>query len=65
MQHLLQHYKNAATEQELAEEIAQSDIYFKRKPWPKVSNNAKGLVKKMLDPDPTRRLTAQEVLGML
>ncbi|KAK2400588.1 calcium-dependent protein kinase [Trifolium repens] len=52
----------AETEQELAEEIAQSDIYFKKKPWPKVSDNAKDLVKKMLDPDPKRRLTAQEVL---
>lgn len=36
---------------------------FKRDPWPKVSANAKDLVKKMLEPDPTRRLTAQEVLG--
>ncbi|KAK2967819.1 hypothetical protein RJ640_027713, partial [Escallonia rubra] len=31
-------------------------------PWPKVSDNAKDLVKKMLDPDPKRRLTAQGVL---
>jgi calcium-dependent protein kinase len=65
MQHLLHHYKNAETEQELAEEIAQSDIYFKKKPWLKVSDNAKDLVKKMLDPDPKRRLTAQEVLGKM
>jgi len=28
-----------------------------------VSDNAKDLVKRMLDPDPKRRLTAQEVLG--
>lgn len=28
-----------------------------------VSENAKDLVKKMLDPDPKRRLTAQGVLG--
>ena len=38
-------------------------IDFKRDPWPKVSDNAKDLVKKMLDPDPTRRLTAHQVLG--
>ena len=36
---------------------------FKRDPWPKVSEHAKDLVKKMLDPDPRRRLSAQEVLG--
>ncbi|WJX11175.1 Calcium-dependent protein kinase 14 [Trifolium repens] len=52
----------AETDQELAEKIAQSDIYFKWKPWPNVSDNAKDLVKKMLDPDPKRRLTALEVL---
>ncbi|GAB2295773.1 Calcium-dependent protein kinase 14 [Dionaea muscipula] len=38
-------------------------IDFKRDPWPKVSDNVKDLVKRMLDPDPKRRLTAQEVLG--
>lgn len=38
-------------------------VDFKRDPWPKVSDNAKDLVKKMLDPDPTQRLTAQQVLG--
>lgn len=35
---------------------------FKRDPWPKVSDSAKDLVKKMLNPDPKLRLTAQEVL---
>ncbi|GAU43642.1 hypothetical protein TSUD_24110 [Trifolium subterraneum] len=38
-------------------EVDESD-----EPWPKVSDNAKDLVKKMLDPDPKRRFTAQEVL---
>ncbi|MCH97175.1 calcium-dependent protein kinase 32-like, partial [Trifolium medium] len=52
----------AETEQGVAEEITRSVIDFKRKPWPKVSYNAKDLVKKMLDPDPKLRLTAQEVL---
>lgn len=37
---------------------------FKRDPWPKVSDAAKDLVKKMLNPDPKLRLTAQEVLGI-
>ncbi|KAL7126899.1 hypothetical protein ABFS83_14G217400 [Erythranthe nasuta] len=52
----------AETEQGVAQAIIRSAIDFKRDPWPKVSDNAKDLVKKMLDPDPTRRLTAQQVL---
>ncbi|PWA98446.1 EF-hand domain pair [Artemisia annua] len=52
----------AETEQEVAQAILHSRIDFKRDPWSKVSENAKDLVKKMLDRDPKRRLTAQQVL---
>ncbi|XP_052187380.1 calcium-dependent protein kinase 7-like isoform X2 [Diospyros lotus] len=52
----------ADTEQGLAQAIICSVIDFQRDPWPKVSDNAKDLVKRMLDPDPKTRLTAQEVL---
>ncbi|KAL4592070.1 hypothetical protein LXL04_005051 [Taraxacum kok-saghyz] len=52
----------AETEQGVAQAIIRSVINFKRDPWPKVSENAKDLVKKMLDPDQKRRLTAQQVL---
>ncbi|XP_057953440.1 calcium-dependent protein kinase 8-like [Malania oleifera] len=52
----------AETEQGVAQAIIRSFIDFKREPWPKVSDNAKDLVKRMLDPDPKRRLTAQGVL---
>lgn len=52
----------AETEQGVAQAIIRSVIDFKRDPWPKVSENAKDLVRKMLDPDPKRRLTAQQVL---
>ncbi|KAE9590733.1 hypothetical protein Lal_00022974 [Lupinus albus] len=52
----------AETEQGVAQAIIQSVVDFKRDPWPKVSDNAKDLVKKMLDPVPGRRLTAQAVL---
>ncbi|KAJ7959766.1 putative Calcium-dependent protein kinase [Quillaja saponaria] len=52
----------AETEQGVAQAIIRSVIDFKRDPWPKVSENAKDLVKKMLNPDPKQRLTAQEVL---
>ncbi|XWS66364.1 hypothetical protein CRYUN_Cryun05aG0193000 [Craigia yunnanensis] len=52
----------AETEQGVAQAIIRSVIEFKRDPWPKVSDNAKDLVRKMLNPDPKRRLAAQEVL---
>ncbi|KAG6690820.1 hypothetical protein I3842_10G031600 [Carya illinoinensis] len=52
----------AETEQGVAQAIIKSVVDFRKDPWPKVSDNAKDLVKKMLNPDPKRRLTAQEVL---
>lgn len=52
----------AETEQGVAQAIIRSVLDFRRDPWPKVSDNAKDLVKRMLNPDPKRRLTAQEVL---
>ncbi|KAM7265041.1 hypothetical protein ACFE04_002724 [Oxalis oulophora] len=52
----------AESEQGVAQAIIRSNVDFKRDPWPKVSDNAKDLVRKMLDPDPKRRLTAQQVL---
>ncbi|KAK9692336.1 hypothetical protein RND81_09G257300 [Saponaria officinalis] len=52
----------AETEQGVAQAIIRSVVDFKRDPWPRVSDNAKDLVKKMLDPDPKKRLTAQGVL---
>ncbi|ONK75251.1 uncharacterized protein A4U43_C03F14930 [Asparagus officinalis] len=52
----------AETEQGVARAIIRSVIDFRRDPWPKVSDNAKDLVKRMLNPDPKLRLTAQEVL---
>lgn len=55
----------AETEQGVAQAIIRSVIDFKRDPWPLVSDNAKDLVKKMLNPDPKQRLTAQEVLGIV
>ncbi|MBA0869146.1 hypothetical protein Goshw_023720 [Gossypium schwendimanii] len=38
--------------QEVAQAIIRSAIDFKRDPWPKVLDNAKDLVKKMLNLDP-------------
>ncbi|XP_073045857.1 calcium-dependent protein kinase 32-like [Primulina eburnea] len=52
----------AETEQGIAQSIIRSVVSFKRDPWPKVSDKAKDLVKKMLNPDPKKRLTPEEVL---
>ncbi|KAG9133719.1 hypothetical protein Leryth_019351 [Lithospermum erythrorhizon] len=52
----------AETEQGVAQAIIRSVVDFKRDPWPKVSDGAKDLVKRMLNPDPKQRLTAQAVL---
>ncbi|KAL9227392.1 hypothetical protein vseg_003083 [Gypsophila vaccaria] len=52
----------AETEQGVALAILRGQLDFKREPWPQISDNAKSLVKQMLEPDPTRRLTAQQVL---
>ncbi|KAJ3669131.1 hypothetical protein LUZ60_011081 [Juncus effusus] len=52
----------AETEQGVAQAILRGNIDFKREPWPNVSDNAKDLVRKMLEPDPKLRLTAKQVL---
>ncbi|CAF1778145.1 unnamed protein product [Brassica oleracea var. botrytis] len=52
----------AETEQGVAQAIIRSVIDFKRDPWPRVSETAKDLVRKMLEPDPKKRLSAAEVL---
>ncbi|KAK9082754.1 hypothetical protein Scep_029225 [Stephania cephalantha] len=52
----------AATEEGIAQAIVRSVVSFDRDPWPKVSEDAKDLVRGMLDPNPYSRLTAQEVL---
>nr|CAB3474713.1 unnamed protein product [Digitaria exilis] len=52
------------TEQGVAQAILRGNIDFKREPWPNVSENAKDLVRRMLEPDPKLRLTAKQVLGM-
>lgn len=52
----------AETEQGVAYAILQGVVDFSRDPWPRVSDRAKSLVRQMLEPDPRRRMTAQEVL---
>ncbi|KAL3686284.1 hypothetical protein R1sor_008858 [Riccia sorocarpa] len=52
----------AETEQGVALAILRGALDFTRDPWPKVSDNAKHLVRHMLDADPKSRYTAQQVL---
>ncbi|KAK4795462.1 hypothetical protein SAY86_013456 [Trapa natans] len=52
----------AETEEGIAHAIVGGEINFERDPWPKVSEDAKDLVKCMLDPNPYSRFTVQEVL---
>lgn len=54
----------AETEKGIFDAILHGHIDFESDPWPKVSNSAKDLVKKMLTQDPLRRLTSAQVLGM-
>ncbi|XP_061374612.1 calcium-dependent protein kinase 24-like [Gastrolobium bilobum] len=52
----------AETEEGIAQAIIRGNIDFTRDPWPKVSDEAIDLVKRMLDPNPYTRITVQEVL---
>ncbi|KAI8528958.1 hypothetical protein RHMOL_Rhmol12G0188700 [Rhododendron molle] len=52
----------AETEQGVALAILRGVIDFKREPWPQISDSAKTLVRQMLEPNPRKRLTAQQVL---
>jgi len=52
----------AETEQGVAQAILRGTLDFKRDPWPLVSDAAKSLVHHMLEPDPTARFNAQQVL---
>ncbi|EEF52108.1 calcium-dependent protein kinase 10 [Ricinus communis] len=52
----------AETEQGVALAILRGQIDFKREPWPQISDSAKSLVRQMLEADPKKRLTAQQVL---
>ncbi|KAK4485707.1 hypothetical protein RD792_008353 [Penstemon davidsonii] len=52
----------AESEQGVALAILRGVLDFKREPWPQVSESAKSLVRQMLDPNPQKRLTAQQVL---
>ncbi|KAF5823427.1 putative protein kinase CAMK-CDPK family [Helianthus annuus] len=52
----------ADTEEDIFEEVLHGKLDFSIDPWPKISESAKDLVKKMLVRDRKKRITAHEVL---
>jgi len=53
----------AETEQGVARAILRGSLDLQREPWPRISDGAKSLVRQMLQMDPRKRPTAQQVLG--
>jgi len=53
----------AETEQGVARAILRGSLDLQREPWPRISEGAKSLVRQMLQMDPRKRPTAQQVLG--
>lgn len=51
------------TEEGIAHAIVRGELDFRREPWPNVSEDAKDLVRGMLEQNPYSRLTVEEVLG--
>lgn len=43
-------------------QILQGKLDFESEPWPGISDSAKDLIRKMLDRNPKKRLSAHEVL---
>ncbi|KAG0475719.1 hypothetical protein HPP92_015405 [Vanilla planifolia] len=52
----------AETEKGIFDAILQGDIDFESAPWPSISSSAKDLVRKMLTPDPKKRINSTQVL---
>ncbi|GAA0156134.1 non-receptor serine/threonine protein kinase [Lithospermum erythrorhizon] len=50
------------TQEEIFKEILHGNVDFSSDPWPKISDSAKDLVRKMLVRDPKKRITAHEIL---
>ncbi|KAE8702966.1 Calcium-dependent protein kinase 14 [Hibiscus syriacus] len=51
----------ADTEEGIAHAIIEGTIDFERDPWPKISDEAKDIVRSMLDPNPFTRRSVQEL----
>ncbi|KAG2698585.1 hypothetical protein I3760_07G157800 [Carya illinoinensis] len=52
----------AETETGIFRQILKGKLDFESAPWPSISESAKDLIRKMLERDPTKRISAHEVL---
>ncbi|CAK8564378.1 unnamed protein product [Lathyrus sativus] len=52
----------AETEKGIFNAILEGELDFVSEPWPSISDSAKDLVRKMLNPDPKKRITSTQVL---
>lgn len=50
------------TETQIFKSILEDDLDFESDPWPKISKEAKDCVRRMLQRDPSKRATAEEIL---
>ena len=50
------------TEKGIFKQILQGKLDFASEPWPSISGSAKDLIRKMLERNPKKRITAHEVL---
>ncbi|XP_010674273.1 calcium-dependent protein kinase SK5 [Beta vulgaris subsp. vulgaris] len=53
----------AETDAGIFRQILKGKVNFETRPWPSISEGAKGLIRKMLERDPRQRLTAYQVLS--
>lgn len=53
------------TKSRIFEAVKAASLKFPSEPWDRISESAKDLIRGMLSTDPSRRLTAREVLGKL
>jgi len=51
------------TKSRIFEAVKAASLKFPLEPWDRISESAKDLIRGMLSTDPSRRLTAQQVLG--
>lgn len=49
-------------EKEIFDAVLKGYIDFESEPWPKISDSAKDLIRKMLTMDPSKRITAGDAL---
>jgi calcium-dependent protein kinase len=57
------HDADTESEHGIFNAILRGQVDFTSDPWPRISQGAKDLVRKMLNPDPKQRISAYDVLS--